>query len=447
LCVRALCVCFVCVGGEAVGMRRRGEWVGWRRAGGGGGGGGGGGAESRGRGAGVGVADWGGRSAAGVVLLGMVSGAWAHGTEVHSDSGGGGSGGDAPAQLSAVDTAKVVAIFVVFAVTLGAGMVPLAVKIAPRWLSVANMFSAGTLVAASLLHLLPASDEMYRYLAWERPGEIPEAPPADPYPIAFVLCVVGYMVTLLVDLVVVKVASGENNYMVGEGPGSPETQAPLPYGGEGEGEGEGEGDPDRQAPLTLAMDGGEADEDPEKQVPMPHGAHGGQGGERGAGKGGGRDVVRTSSVLLVGALAFHSVFEGLVVGAQREWEDVAELAGLLLVHKVLAAASLTAVFLAQGASLGEVLSASATFAGMMPVGIALGLVLYHASGAEGRETQLRVGAACDAVGAGSLLYVAIVHLMCPTFLDKKHQQSGESFIHWTSVGAGVALMASLLVFH
>ena len=398
----------------------------------------------------------GGQALAGAMLgavgvLGVgVGGAWGHGTEVHATSDAAPAGDEGPAALAVEDVAKIVAIFVTFLITLGAGLAPLLARPVPRWLAVANMFSAGTLVAAALVHLLPASDETYRWLAWEQPTAIPKYPPADPYPLAFVLCIVGYMVTLLVDLVVVKVASGQNNYMVGEGPGSPD-RVPPPRGRVGGGGdpavGKGVDDPSAVAVQLPAADGEEGRE-PEGHADGRHpqggggaGHHHGQAAEptgRGAG---------TSSALLVGALAFHSVFEGLVVGAQRGWRDVAELAGLLLLHKVLAAASLTAVFLAQHSTFREILAANVIFSSMMPCGIALGTGLYHASGAEGTDTQSRVGATCDAVGAGSLLYVAIVHLMCPTFLDKTHQQSGESFVHWIAAGAGVALMAVVLVYH
>ena len=211
--------------------------------------------------------------------------------------------------------------------------------------------------------------------------------------------------------------------------------------------GKGVDDPSAVVVQLPAADDEEGRE-PEEHADGRHAQGGGGAGHRHgqAAEPGGRGA-GTSSALLVGALAFHSVFEGLVVGAQREWRDVAELAGLLLLHKVLAAASLTAVFLAQHSSFREILAANFIFSSMMPCGIALGTGLYHASGAEGADTQSRVGATCDAVGAGSLLYVAIVHLMCPTFLDKTHQQSGESFVHWIAAGAGVALMAVILVYH
>ncbi len=113
---------------------------------------------------------------------------------------------------------KVVFIFVIFAVSLGFGILPAKVKSCgrnPRFMSMANAFSGGLFLAIALVHILPEVVENYDDYLHDHENPTNSTTVAFPtrkmrslhgdgegkFPLPFVLVFAGYTFILLVDKV------------------------------------------------------------------------------------------------------------------------------------------------------------------------------------------------------------------------------------------------------
>lgn len=109
------------------------------------------------------------------------------------------------------------------------------------------------------------------------------------------------------------------------------------------------------------------------------------------------------------ALSLHSAFEGLAVGLQESSPgQVLRLAGAILLHKSLVAASLGLLLLRSRLPLRGLAAALAAFALMSPLGVGLGMAVTHGSAGPGSATARSV---LQGVAAGTFTYITFLEIL------------------------------------
>ncbi|KAL3668281.1 hypothetical protein V7S43_006374 [Phytophthora oleae] len=113
------------------------------------------------------------------------------------------------------------------------------------------------------------------------------------------------------------------------------------------------------------------------------------------------------------ALSFHSVMEGMGVGASSTpaWDILVAI----LAHKSLAAFALALEFLHHSVSWKQLLSSVAVFSLMTPVGILFGRLLVDTNHAT------PAGGVCAAFAGGTFLFVAIMEIIPQELQDPRYQ--------------------------
>jgi zinc transporter 1/2/3 len=99
---------------------------------------------------------------------------------------------------------KISFIIVSFLEALLMGLIPLkskSFKESPRLLGVANAFSGGVFLAIALMHIMPEQVNNYNEL-WEENHPSSEDEDNDPFPMPFLLLVIGYTLILSIDKVI-----------------------------------------------------------------------------------------------------------------------------------------------------------------------------------------------------------------------------------------------------
>jgi solute carrier family 39 (zinc transporter), member 1/2/3 len=219
---------------------------------------------------------------------------------------------------------KALAAVVLFVTAWGGVMLPwlLDQRSSGGSLSLASMFSAGVMLGAGLLHLLPDAAKQFS-------GE---------FPWANLLFIIG----LLLPLAIEKLALEHDSTLDGNGLMHRTTR--LRKDGDLESSSEEVSEPDSADHLghhhfhALAM----------SRRPGP-------------------------VLVLLAALSFHSVLEGLAQGAAATLAMSAELLVVIMLHKGLAAFALGCVFLKSGLSRRSAILFGLAFALATPLGIAAGL--------------------------------------------------------------------------
>ncbi|XP_054858914.1 zinc transporter ZIP1-like [Eublepharis macularius] len=112
-------------------------------------------------------------------------------------------------------------------------------------------------------------------------------------------------------------------------------------------------------------------------------------------------------LVLMLALSLHSVFEGLAVGLQDSESKVLQLAGAILLHKSIVAASLGLLLLQSRLPLLWLAAALGTFVLMSPLGVGLGMAVTHSSGMGSTTTR----SILEGVAAGTFMYITFLEIL------------------------------------
>lgn len=146
-------------------------------------------------------------------------------------------------------------------------------------------------------------------------------------------------------------------------------------------------------------------------------------------------MVKTNPILalvVLLALSFHSVMEGMGVGAANH--EAWDILIAILAHKSLAAFALALEFLHHRASSRQMLVSLGTFSLMTPLGILLGSMLVNAT----HETP--ASGVCSALAGGTFLYVAIMEIIPQELQDPCHL-----FTKCSALVAGYCAMGALSI--
>eukprot|EP00271_Cylindrocystis_brebissonii_P017495 TRINITY_DN4570_c0_g1_i1.p1 TRINITY_DN4570_c0_g1~~TRINITY_DN4570_c0_g1_i1.p1 ORF type:complete len:444 (-),score=65.79 TRINITY_DN4570_c0_g1_i1:614-1945(-) len=147
-------------------------------------------------------------------------------------------------------------------------------------------------------------------------------------------------------------------------------------------------------------------------------------------------------LLLVLALCFHAVFEGLAIGLSTTVFDVWNTTLTIVLHKLFEGVALGSALLAQekSKSLLAIALYAFFFCIMGPVGIAIGIAL---DSSDDPVTSQWVEALGNGFAAGVFIFVAVSHLMVKGFRKGEKDRWWTPFLKWFACGLGLITVSLL----
>ncbi|KAK9055348.1 hypothetical protein SSX86_026431 [Deinandra increscens subsp. villosa] len=286
---------------------------------------------------------------------------------------------------------KVYCLIIMFFSTFAGGVSPYFYRWNESFLLLGTQFAGGVFLGTSLMHFLSDSNETFGDLTTKK------------YPFAFMLASSGYLLTMLGDCVIVYVTKrgggdvgGDNNKV-----------------GDEEGRAGGEDGPERVK----------------------------ESGHHPA-------LVRTSSlsdtILLILALCFHSVFEGIAVGVSVTKAEAWRNLWTISLHKIFAAVAMGIALLRLIPKRPFLLTVAYSFAfGISsPIGVGIGIAIDATT--EGATADwiyaISMGIAC-----GVFVYVAIHHLISKGFKPQQDSYFDTPFFKFLAVVLGVGVIAVVMI--
>ncbi|KAK9727218.1 hypothetical protein RND81_05G266300 [Saponaria officinalis] len=246
-----------------------------------------------------------------------------------------------------------------------------------------TQFAGGVFLGTSMMHFLSDSTSTFESLT------------SIEYPFSFMLACAGYLVTMFSDCVISYVAnrsSGVNDKVEIEQGKTREHDAP----------------PDLHNPVFT----------------------------------------KTSSLgdtmLLITALCFHSIFEGIAVGIAATEADAWKNLWTITLHKVFAAIAMGIALLKMlpKRPLLATILYSFAFAISSPIGVGIGLGIDATS--EGRAADWTYAIAMG-FGCGIFVYVSICHLIAKGYKPQSPCYFDTPFYRFTAVVLGVGLIAVVMI--
>ncbi|XP_057833929.1 zinc transporter 11 [Cryptomeria japonica] len=317
--------------------------------------------------------------------------------------GGTESAGDVKPNLreKSLIVVKICCLIIVFTVTFAGGISPYFFRWNQMVISLGTRFAGGVFLGTALMHFLSDSVKTFEDLTEKE------------YPFSFMLCTAGYLLTMLGDLVVAWV-NGKRTKRIEVIP----VQDPAPLQTiDGQGESPAH---DRDTTLDFQEARGKA--------PLDSSASLGD------------------SLLLILALCFHSLFEGISIGVAETKAEAWKTLWTVSLHKIFAAIAM-GVALLQLIPNRPFLSTAAysfAFAISSPIGVAIGILIDATT--DGRLADwvfaITMGFAC-----GVFIYVAVNHLLSRNHHDSENHEipSDKPFYNFLAVVLGSGLIAVVMI--
>ncbi|XP_061174180.1 zinc transporter ZIP1-like [Saccostrea echinata] len=307
--------------------------------------------------------------------------------------------------------AKIASIFILFFVTFLIGLLPLAMlklfekKLASqsklkKWIGVLNCFAGGVFFGTAILHLLPESVELF------------EESVSFDYPIAEGLTGAGFFLILLIEHIIGTCGYGHSHHMhdVGhenpahidtykEGKNEKTSTFDLKSSEKEQLEKNGDcSDNVKYGAITLDNTKKEAvisipsEEEPKVEIEMHD-----------------PEFLAFRSIVLLMALSFHMIFEGLSVGLQRSDPNTWKLLGILTIHKCIVAFSV-GLQLAEGFKKFRSILVSLTLLSIVaPIGVVIGYIVTE-TGEDSHSEAIAAGV-LQSLSVGSFIYVTFFEIL------------------------------------
>ncbi|KAA8523558.1 hypothetical protein F0562_009981 [Nyssa sinensis] len=328
---------------------------------------------------------------------------------VLSASGHGGQADDADSSSSSdkpnlrarpLILVKIWCLILVFIGTFIGGISPYFMKWNDGFLLLGTQFAGGVFLATALMHFLSDANGTFEDLT------------SKAYPFAFMLASVGYLLTMLADCVVSYVYRNHRNGSNGD----VELQ-----GTAGNGKGSDNG-------RTLQSQSQVHDDSVDHFVKAPL-------------------ATATSfgdSILLIVALCFHSVFEGIAIGVADTEANAWKALWTVCLHKIFAAIAMGIALLRMIPD-RPLLSCAAyafAFAISSPIGVAIGIIIDATT--QGAVADwiyaISMGLAC-----GVFIYVSINHLLSKGYTPEKGVSVDRPHYKFLAVLLGVGVIAVVMI--
>jgi zinc transporter 1/2/3 len=289
---------------------------------------------------------------------------------------------------------KIYCLIILFFSTFLAGISPYFYRWNESFLLLGTQFSGGIFLATALIHFLSDANETFRALKHKE------------YPYAFMLAVGGYCLTMLADVAVTFVAAGINNN----------------HGRAG---------------------AGESRVDDDDVAVKEEGRH-----ENGSGVDVNQAIVRTSgfgdTALLILALCFHSIFEGIAIGVSDTKSDAWRNLWTISMHKIFAAVAMGIALLKLIPKRPFFLTVAYSFAfGISsPIGVGIGIAINSTS--QGAVSDW-IYAITMSLACGVFVYVAVNHLISKGYKPREECYFDKPVYKFLAVFLGVALLSTVMI--
>lgn len=152
------------------------------------------------------------------------------------------------------------------------------------------------------------------------------------------------------------------------------------------------------------------------------------------------------SILLIVALCFHSVFEGIAIGISETKSDAWRALWTITLHKIFAAIAMGIALLRMipNRPLFSTITYSFAFAISSPIGVAIGIVIDATT--QGSVADW-IFAVSMSLACGVFVYVSINHLLAKGYLpnEKVHVHVNEPRYKFLAVLFGVVVIAIVMI--
>ncbi|CAN8248491.1 unnamed protein product [Cochlearia groenlandica] len=282
---------------------------------------------------------------------------------------------------------KIYCIIILFFTTFLAGISPYFYRWNESFLLLGTQFSGGIFLATALIHFLSDANETFRGLKHKE------------YPYAYMLAAAGYCVTMLADVAVAFVAVGNNKRHVGVGD-----------------------DDVAEKEESTSGDGGRVEV---SEV-----------------------ILRTNgfgdTALLIFALCFHSIFEGIAIGLSDTKRDAWRNLWTISLHKIFAA-------VAMGIALLQLIPKRPFFLTMVysfafgissPIGVGIGIGINATSQGAGGDWTYAISMS---IACGVFIYVAVNHLISKGYKPREVCYYDKPMYKFLAAFLGVALLSVVMI--
>ncbi|XP_028752943.1 zinc transporter 11-like [Neltuma alba] len=296
--------------------------------------------------------------------------------------------------------AKIWCMIIVFVVTFVAGVSPYVLKWNEGFLVLGTQFAGGVFLGTAMMHFLSDAHQTFEDLTDKE------------YPFAFMLACVGYLFTMFADCVVSSIFAGQNKR---SGSGA---------------DVELQGD---------EMANGSANVRTSQSQYKVH---------AGANHHFANHVASASSlgdtILLILALCFHSLFEGIAIGVAEKKEDAWRALWTISMHKIFAAIAMGIALLRMTPNRPLLSCAIYSFAFAMssPAGAAIGIIIDSTT--QGSLADW-IFAVSMSLACGVFIYVSVNHLLSKGFAPQKPVQVDTAYFKFIAVLLGVGVIAVVMI--
>ena len=306
---------------------------------------------------------------------------------------------------------------IMLVVAFGCGLLPWRVRRGGQsLLSQATAFSGGVFLGAAFLHLLSeAADAQF----WKTH--------TGSFPTPYLLCITGFLLVMAFEEIVAAqclraIGVGQPNDATAGASDAPLLNSSAPGTGTG---------------VELELGGSAYVEHSGRCSSKCHHNQRADVRDNGA-----HTSPSQMGTVLVVALSFHAIFDGLAVGTTTSRTAAHAVATAVLLHKPIAAFALGSLLIRVGGatSVGDLARPMAFFALTSPVGLMLGMLLLGRSNADDVEMTSAVS---QSVAAGTFIYVATIEVIAKEFSHTGGCSPRTKLWKFTLLCAGVALSAML----
>ncbi|XP_050237518.1 zinc transporter 1 [Mercurialis annua] len=309
---------------------------------------------------------------------------------INGHGGGGDDDGDSDEKVDlhakGLILVKIWCLIILLVTTFAGGVSPYFFRWNENFLLLGTQFAGGVFLGTSLMHFLSDSAETFESLT------------SKTYPFAFMLASFGYLLTMFGDCIVIFVTKGISQR-------------------------EGRVEEGRVAPKSDEDAAVEADANPV--------------------------FLKTTSlgdtVLLILALCFHSVFEGIAVGVAGSKAEAWRNLWTISLHKIFAAIAMGIALLRMIPKRPFLLTVTYSFAFAIssPIGVGIGIAIDATT--QGKDADwlyaISMGIAC-----GVFIYVAINHLIAKGFKPLTNKLFFDTpFFKFLAVLLGVGVIAVVMI--
>ncbi|KAL5735676.1 hypothetical protein ACOSQ2_030464 [Xanthoceras sorbifolium] len=296
---------------------------------------------------------------------------------------------------------KIWCLIIIFVGTFVGGVSPYFLKWKEGFLVLGTQFAGGVFLGTALMHFLSDANETFGDLTTKE------------YPFAFMLACAGYLLTMLADCVISYVFSKERDGFNGD----LEHQGGVQQGKSGHGV--------TTSGSHSQVQNGTTDLHSSKLSLVTVSSFG-------------------DSILLIVALCFHSVFEGIAIGVAETEADAWKALWTISLHKIFAAIAMGIALLRMipNRPLLSCVAYAFAFAISSPVGVAIGIIIDATT--QGRVADwifaISMGLAC-----GVFIYVSINHLLSKGYAPLRTVSVDTPHYKFLAVLLGIGVIAVVMI--